>query len=134
MALDADHDGELSAAEIDNAPAALRKLDRNRDGKLTREELRPPRDAQGRGEGPPGRRDRPPGALIERLMQMDQDGDGKVSRKEAPENMQNFDRFDANGDGFIERSEAEKVAERIRNRLGPPEGRPERRPPPREEN
>jgi hypothetical protein len=37
-ALDADHDNIISAAEIANAPAALKKLDQNRDGKLTAEE------------------------------------------------------------------------------------------------
>jgi hypothetical protein len=39
-ALDANHDGEIDATEINNAPAALRKLDKNGDGKLTRQELR----------------------------------------------------------------------------------------------
>ncbi len=35
-ALDTNHDGELSAEEIANAPASLKKLDKNGDGKLTR--------------------------------------------------------------------------------------------------
>jgi Ca2+-binding EF-hand superfamily protein len=41
--LDADQDNVISAAEIENAPAALWRLDKNRDGKLTAEEcgLRP---------------------------------------------------------------------------------------------
>src|SRR5262245_15779568 len=33
-ALDANHDGVIDAQEIDNAPAALRKLDKNGDGNL----------------------------------------------------------------------------------------------------
>ena len=37
-ALDADQDNVISAAEIENAPAALWKLDKNHDGKLTAEE------------------------------------------------------------------------------------------------
>jgi Ca2+-binding EF-hand superfamily protein len=37
-ALDTDHDNVISAAEIDNAPAALRLLDKNHDGKLSAEE------------------------------------------------------------------------------------------------
>jgi hypothetical protein len=41
LALDADHDGTLSAEEIKNAPVALRKLDKNGDGKLTEDEVRP---------------------------------------------------------------------------------------------
>jgi Ca2+-binding EF-hand superfamily protein len=40
-ALDADHDGEISAWEIDHAAAALKKLDRNHDGYLTADELVP---------------------------------------------------------------------------------------------
>ncbi len=40
-ALDADKNGEISAEEIDNAAAALKKLDKNGDGKLTEDELRP---------------------------------------------------------------------------------------------
>ena len=40
-ALDANRDGEISAEEINDATAALKKLDRNGDGKLTHDELRP---------------------------------------------------------------------------------------------
>lgn len=42
-ALDANHDGVIDAAEIANASAALKKLDKNGDGKLTSDELRPQR-------------------------------------------------------------------------------------------
>ena len=45
--LDTDHDGTLSAAEIDAAPAKLRERDTNKDGKLTADELP-------RGRGGPG--------------------------------------------------------------------------------
>ncbi len=48
---DADHDGTLSAAEIDAAPAKLRERDANKDGKLTAAEM--PRGPGGRG-GPGG--------------------------------------------------------------------------------
>ena len=40
-ALDADHDGEISAWEIDHAAASLKQLDRNHDGYLTADELIP---------------------------------------------------------------------------------------------
>lgn len=41
LALDANVDGSLSAAEIANAPASLAALDANKDGKLTADEFRP---------------------------------------------------------------------------------------------
>jgi hypothetical protein len=54
-ALDANHDGVIDADEIANAPAALKKLDKNGDGKLTPDELRPHRPQGGEGRGrPPG--------------------------------------------------------------------------------
>ena len=72
-ALDADHNGEISEEEINNATTALKSLDKNSDGKLTDDEIRPPRpeggpgrdgerrpDGPPRGEGDP-RGDRPPG-------------------------------------------------------------------------
>tara|TARA_R110002073_G_scaffold43606_5_gene121607 strand:+ start:3707 stop:4519 length:813 start_codon:yes stop_codon:yes gene_type:complete len=51
---DTDNDGELSAAEIDAAAVALRKLDQNRDGRLTADELRP--SGPGGPGGPAGQR------------------------------------------------------------------------------
>ncbi|TWU05510.1 EF-hand domain-containing protein [Stieleria varia] len=53
-ALDADHDGKISKSEIDNAAVALRTLDKNSDGQLTAEELRPEFPGRGPG-GPEGR-------------------------------------------------------------------------------
>lgn len=53
-ALDTDKDGKLSAAEIAAAPASLKTLDKNGDGVLDEEELRPPM----RGRGPEGGRGR----------------------------------------------------------------------------
>jgi predicted O-methyltransferase YrrM len=50
---DTDHDGTLSASEIDAAPAELRERDANKDGKLTADEL--PRGQGGRGGGGGGR-------------------------------------------------------------------------------
>ena len=51
--LDANRDGVIDADEIANASKALKTLDKNGDGKLTQEELRPPRP-EGQGQdGPP---------------------------------------------------------------------------------
>ena len=55
VALDADQDGTISAEEIKNAAAALRTLDKNKDGKLDQSELMPDmRGGRGRGFGGPG--------------------------------------------------------------------------------
>jgi len=60
-ALDANHDGVIDAAEIANASAALKSLDKNGDGKLTQDELRPPRPQGGDRPGrPPGPNGQPP--------------------------------------------------------------------------
>jgi predicted O-methyltransferase YrrM len=53
QAFDTDHDGTLSAAEIDAAAAKLLERDANKDGKLTADEL--PRGPGGRGGFGPGR-------------------------------------------------------------------------------
>ena len=116
--LDADHDGELSATEIENAAAALKKLDKNEDGKLTRDELRPPRGRGARGDR--AGRGGPAGAdIVERIMSRDENGDGKVSKDEMPERMQRIlERADSNNDGAIDQAEAESFAERMRQRDG----------------
>jgi len=54
VALDADKDGAISAAEIANASKALAKLDTNGDGQLDEKEMRPEggmRGGAGRGTG-----------------------------------------------------------------------------------
>ncbi len=169
-ALDADGNGEISAAEIENASDALKKLDKNDDGKLSLEELRP-NWAAGRGagegrerriEGRPARPDRPERARqprgqgarrergpnregagqggdaaqrADRLMQMDADGDGKLSAEEAPEQLRNMiQRADSDGDGLVSKDELIKMAESRRrgaaedrrsddSDAGPPRGR-----------
>jgi hypothetical protein len=59
-ALDTNHDGIIDANEIANASAALKKLDKNGDGKLTADELRPPRPQRGNAQGPGPDRQGPP--------------------------------------------------------------------------
>ncbi|MHB1562007.1 MAG: O-methyltransferase, partial [Isosphaeraceae bacterium] len=61
QAFDTDHDGSLSAAEINAATARLRERDANKDGKLTADEL--PRGGRGGGPGGGGGFGRGPGAM-----------------------------------------------------------------------
>jgi hypothetical protein len=63
-ALDANHDGVIDADEIANASAALKSLDKNGDGKLTRDEYigkRPMGRPPGGNDGGPGNNDGPKG-------------------------------------------------------------------------
>lgn len=124
-ALDADKNHEISKTEIENAATALKKLDRNKDGKLTEDELRPVGGPGGPGRGGPG--DRGPGGrgrrggqggdsndYLERLLSFDKNKDGKVSKDELPERMHGIlERLDENKDGVLEKSELEKVAARF---------------------
>ena len=50
-ALDSDGNGEISTEEIKGAVAALKKLDKNKDGKLTEDELRPNFGGRGGASG-----------------------------------------------------------------------------------
>lgn len=56
-ALDLNHDGVISADEIAKAPESLKKLDKNGDGQLTRDELRPPHPPGGPRQNEPPQQD-----------------------------------------------------------------------------
>jgi len=138
MALDKDGDGKVTKEELpEPMQRVLQRGDANGDGAIDREEaeelveqLR--RDRPEGGAGGPGG----PGGegFVERVMKLDRDGDGKVTKDEMPEWMREriLERADANGDGAIDKEEAEKMAEQFQRRGdGPPPGagrgdRPER--------
>ena len=142
-ALDADKDGALSADEIANAAAALKKLDKNGDGKVDRDEirgelekLRPPRGERGGGlrrggqggaGGGFGRR-----SFLDRIMEHDKNADEKISASELPAGIAGLmDRGDKNKDGFLEKSEIEALSQNLGNRnrgRGGPGGNREGRP------
>jgi uncharacterized protein YuzE len=105
-ALDADHDGVLSAVEIANAPADLRTLDLNGDGKLSADEcgLHVP-DA----------------SLNTRCLYMrmhpildvlDADGDGEISAAEIARAAAALRSLDISGDGML------TMRELVPNKLG----------------
>ncbi len=60
-----------------------------------------------------------PQQIIDRIMGMDKDEDGKVSKEEATGGVaRGFDRIDEDGDGFVTEAEAKKAAENMANRGG----------------
>jgi Ca2+-binding EF-hand superfamily protein len=144
-ALDADGDHQLSAKEIENAVAALKTLDKNEDGKLGEDELRPRfggrpggADGGGRGfgrpdgagrpdgrgpgpDGPPqdraGERPASSGDMLSRVLSLDKNEDGKLTKDELPEGMHGMiERGDANGDGALDKEELAKIAAGFRGR------------------
>ncbi len=100
-------------------PAARGEGDRPRgEGDRPRPEGDRPRpDGEGRGPRPDGASAGTGGRFNadEFWKQLDKNGDGGISKEEAPERMkENFDRIDSNKDGKIDREEGRKAMERGR--------------------
>lgn len=107
--LDSNGDGSVDRAEAAKHPRLAGKfdqLDKNKDGKLSKEEM--PRHGDGKHGrdghgGHEGRR--------EAMAKLDTDKDGRISRAEAAAGegklASRFDEMDANKDGFIDRADHE---------------------------
>jgi Ca2+-binding EF-hand superfamily protein len=109
-ALDTDKDGKISAEELKNAVAALKKLDKNNDGELTAEELRPAFGAGGPGFGGGGFGKQ----ILEKLKAYDKNNDKKITKDEVPEGEQRiFNLADRNEDGVIDEAELQQLEERF---------------------
>ncbi len=115
QALDADKDGVISAAEMSKAAAALKSLDKNGDGKLTEDEVRPQMGGRGGGgrDGERGETAAPTADdMVKALMAFDKNGDGQLTRDELPERMQGlFDRADSDKNGILTADEIRKSAQ-----------------------
>jgi Ca2+-binding EF-hand superfamily protein len=91
--LDADHDGVISAAEIQQSSVLLLKLDKNHDGTISFDEM-------------VMRQQSPAERAAHVLSEFDTNHDGKLSRDEVPDGLRaRFDDADKNGDGFLDANE-----------------------------
>ena len=107
--LDANHDGVIDADEIANAATALKKLDKNGDGKLTLDELLapPPRPGGTNDEplvdapppGGPGGTNHPPVPPL--VKALDANGDGIIDADEMANAPAALKSLDKNGDGQL---------------------------------
>ncbi len=109
-AVDTDHDGTVSAGELSGAARALATLDKNHDGQLTEDEIRP-QFGGGRGGGERRGPEDGGGDLLKTLMALDANSDGQLSKSEVPERMQGlFTRGDKNSDGVLSAEELKALA------------------------
>ena len=122
LILDENGDERLDGREIENAPNRLKLFDKNGDGEIVGDEI-PPAMIVGFSRGSlqnvdalfvmPSLATRPPAKEIPRWFTlMDTSGDGVISAREFLGEPEQFERLDANKDGFLDAVEV-KAAEPI---------------------
>jgi Ca2+-binding EF-hand superfamily protein len=113
--LDQNRDGSLSKEELARAPEMFAELDANSDGRLEPGELFRPAGMPGRAQAGAGPQR---GEFLTRfLKENDRNADGKLSKDEAPERMRaNFERIDRNSDSTLDTDELRQAFARRRER------------------
>jgi Ca2+-binding EF-hand superfamily protein len=91
--MDADHDGKITRAEWKGNAIGFAMLDRNGDGVLSGDELRP-------ADHPPA-----PDAAAEAFARLDRDHDGRLTRAEWQGDAKDFALLDRDHDGVVTREE-----------------------------
>lgn len=119
-ALDVNQDHEISAREIAGAAASLKKLDKNRDGKLTHDEIHSGGGPGDRGQGGPGggrgQGGRSEGGRGEGGPRGGNGGPGGEHGHGQPTPEQFLEHamtFDADKDGMISKAELAKMAKAV---------------------
>ena len=121
MRADADGDGVVTRAEaIAEADQRFDRMDTNRDGRVTPDEMAALRTAMRDRLTAAGRTPPPDGDAPTRMgRRQDPDGDGVMTKADAEAlAAKRFDRMDANHDGRLDRTELANVSEmrRVRHR------------------
>src|SRR5216110_2997565 len=104
-ALDKDHNKEISAEELAAAPAVLLELDKNKDGKLSEDEVSPQRE-DGQGNRPRSRRGPGIMRMIKALSALDADESGTIDEAEIKNAVAALQKLDVNHDGKLTEEEA----------------------------
>jgi hypothetical protein len=126
--LDQNGDGKVSAAEFDGPAEHFKAMDKDHDGFLIESEAPkgPPPQRRVAPDSVPDQRGKPPARPTRAeeqarfIARLDADGDGRVSAEEFDGPPEHFDEADANGDGYLEATEAPPPPP------CPPPGRPAR--------
>ena len=106
--LDKNGDGVIDRSEAAAAPRLAQNfdsLDKNKDGKLSGDEL--PRRGDRDGQGP------------DRMAKLDTNKDGRISREEAkadPKFAARFDKMDANKDGYVDKADFQLRGQQFRDK------------------
>lgn len=125
--LDKNGDGQVAADEVEGKAKGIferlvRNGDENKDGKLSQEEFTAGMRKRTAAETPDKERPAAPRINPEELFKRaDANGDGKITKDEAPERLKpGFDRVDANSDGGIDKAEFGRAMGRLMGMAGQP--------------
>lgn len=122
--LDKNKDGKLSKDEVpERMVQAFDRIDANKDGSLDLKEIE--QMLQRARQRNPNANPKGNNELIQRIMRLDANKDGKISKDEAKGPIEKvFPRADANNDGFLDKAELTRLAQRFAARQTDRPGRP----------
>lgn len=100
-ALDANTNNIIEAGEIANASAALLKLDKDGDGKLSVAELQPQRSGSSGNQQPFPQRERDKRPVLPIMKALDSNSDGELDASEIANASTALKTLDTNGDGQL---------------------------------